>query len=124
MDDTIRSLDRLHDLRMEREKLQTIETARIDELLIDFVPEMDAIRDSYASQFEAIDSEAALLEEGVRNDTLDLGLTSKGKYLMAVWSKPRVTWDGKGLLGYMVAHPEIEAFKKVGKPSVSIRKVK
>lgn len=122
--DTIRSLDRLHDLRVEREKLQVVETARIDELLIDFVPEMDAIRDDYAPQFKAIDAEAALLEEGIRNNTFDLGFTSKGRYLMAVWSKPRVTWDGKGLLGYMVAHPEIEAFKRVGKPSVSIRRVK
>lgn len=42
--------------------------------------------------------------------------------MMAVWSKGRVTWDGKGLGGYMVAHPEIEAFRREGKPSVSIRR--
>ena len=66
----------------------------------------------------------AALQKSIKRDTIDLGFTTHGRYLMAVWSKPRVTWDSSGLAGYMVAHPEIEAFKKTGKPSVSIRKVK
>jgi hypothetical protein len=38
-----------------------------------------------------------------------------------VYSKPRVTFDSKGLQEYAVTHPEIEKFKKVGNPIVSIR---
>jgi len=124
MDKTIASLDKLHELQVERERLQVRETARIDELLIDVAPEIDAIRDDYAPQFESIDAEIAALQKEIKNDALGFGWTVRGKFLMAVWSKPRVTWDSKGLFGYMVAHPEIEAFKMVGKPSVSIRKVK
>ena len=48
----------------------------------------------------------------------------KGKNLQAVFSKGRTSWDPKALIGYAVAHPEINEFKKVGKPSVSIREVK
>ncbi len=42
---------------------------------------------------------------------------------MAVWSKGRETWDTKSLDGYALAHPEIASLRKVGDPSVSIRKI-
>ena len=48
----------------------------------------------------------------------------KGEDLSAIFNKGRVTWDSKGLEGFMVAHPEIEAFRKVGKAYCTIRKVK
>jgi hypothetical protein len=40
---------------------------------------------------------------------------------MAMYTKPRVTWDSKGIEGFSVAHPEINVFRKVGEPSVSIK---
>ena len=48
----------------------------------------------------------------------------KGEDLSAIFNSGRVTWDGKGLEGFMVAYPEIEAFRKVGKAYCTIRKVK
>ncbi len=118
------SLDRLHKLQLERGELQAKETAELDALLVNFAPEIDAIKADYAGDFGAIDAEIATLQKNVKDGTIGFGSTVKGKSLMAVYSKPRVTWDGKGLSGYAVAHPEIEAFKKTGKPSVSIRKMK
>lgn len=41
--------------------------------------------------------------------------------IKAIYNKGRVSWDTKGLDGFMVAHPEITAFRSIGKPSVSIR---
>lgn len=42
---------------------------------------------------------------------------------MAVYNKGRVSWDSSGLNGYMVAHPEITAFRKEGEPSITLRKI-
>lgn len=64
------------------------------------------------------------MEESIKYQVVDLGKSVKGSSLHAVYSKPRVTWDSKGLDGFAVAHPEMEAFRKVGQPSVSIRSAK
>jgi hypothetical protein len=61
------------------------------------------------------------LESAVKEQVKAFGQSVKGELIQAVWAKPRVTWDNKGLDGFMVAHPEIKAFRKEGEPSVSIR---
>lgn len=66
----------------------------------------------------------ALLRSEIEQQTLALGESVKGDRLMAVWSKPRITWDGRVLEGYLIAHPELAAARRVGQPSVSIRPVK
>jgi len=92
---------------------------------------MDDLRESMA----ALEEEKALFTEHFRDDVdcieasirdrvLTLGETVRGNVLMAVWSKPRVTWDGKLLDGYAAAHPEILPFRHIGQPSVSIRPVR
>jgi hypothetical protein len=43
---------------------------------------------------------------------------------MAVYANGRVTWDNKGLQAYAEWHPEVDKYKKVGEPSVSIREIK
>ena len=57
----------------------------------------------------------------VKADVLAHGETVKGAHLMAVWVKGRTSWDSKRLDGYAAAHPEIETFRSVGEPSVTIR---
>ena len=55
---------------------------------------------------------------------LESGKSVKGELLQAIFSKGKTTWDTKALVGFALAHPEIDKLKKVGKPSVSIREVK
>ena len=57
----------------------------------------------------------------IKEEVLTRGESIKGDPLSALWVKGRHTWDGKGLAGYAVAHPEIKAFEKVGQPSVTIK---
>jgi len=64
------------------------------------------------------------LEYEIKSDVLTEGKSVKSAHLHAVYTNGRVSWDAKGLDGYATAHPEIEKFKKVGDPSVSIREVK
>lgn len=63
------------------------------------------------------------LRERIKAGVLHFGNTVKGDGAQAIWIKPRVSWDTRALDGYAASHPEIERFRKVGKPSVSIRRM-
>ena len=63
----------------------------------------------------------AELEAEIKDAVVNQGATVKGEFLMAVYNKPRVSWNTKGLDGFAVAHPEVKAFQSFGKPSVTIR---
>ena len=61
------------------------------------------------------------LVELIKVEVIAAGQTISGEHHQAVYSKPRVSWDSKGLEGYAVAHPEILVFRTEGSPSVSLR---
>ena len=64
------------------------------------------------------------LEDEITEAVLAKGETVKTDLISAIWVKGKTTWDGKLLEGYAVAHPEILAAQKVGKPTVSFRLMK
>lgn len=70
-----------------------------------------------------LDAEMLTIRADIEEFVLELGASVKGDTLMAVWMKPRVTYDGKILEGFILAHPELAAARHVGQPSVSIRPV-
>lgn len=105
---------------LEEEKAQAIE-AMIPHEVKERIEQIEA---EFADRIHVANVNIASTKAVIKDDVLVIGSTVKGTGYMAVWSKGRVTWDGKGLSGYMVAHPEIEAFRKEGKPSVSIRRKK
>lgn len=94
--------------------------AKLDALLT----EAEALSKERAAYLEPWAQAVADTERQVLDLTLALGETVRGDALMAVWSKPRVTWDGKILEGYVIAHPELAAARHTGQPSVSIRPVR
>ena len=63
------------------------------------------------------------LEVEIRADVLTGKATLKGdtSKWKAIYMQGRTSWNTKALEGYSAAHPEIERFRKVGEPSVSIR---
>lgn len=63
------------------------------------------------------------LEGQIKTDVLESGETVKDESLMAVWVNGKTTWDGTILKGLEAVYPEIGKAKKLGKPSVSFRKV-
>jgi len=69
-----------------------------------------------------VNANIAKLESEIKQAVITTGATAKGGSLQAVYTAPRITWETKGLEGLMVAIPELEKFRKVGSPSVSIRK--
>lgn len=77
----------------------------------------------FAPKQDAIAAKISSLEEQAKTAVLAEGETVKGGALQAVYAKGRVTWDGKKLDGMMSLIPQLEDARKVGEPSVSIRKV-
>jgi len=69
------------------------------------------------------DARYADLKAEVEGAVMAHGATVKGEHLMAVFTRGRVTWDGKVLEGYVIAHPELAAARRVGQPGVAIRAV-
>ena len=79
------------------------------------------IEEEFASKSKALTEENEFLKAQITAAVIAQGETISGEFHQAVYSKPRVTWDNKGLAGYSVAHPEIQVFQRIGEPSVSIR---
>lgn len=123
MSNTIENLDRLHILKSMREANEKTLQESIDKVYTQRIRDkVEALRTTFAENNSVIDAEISELENSIRQDVIDEGATIKGSNLMAVYNKGRITWDTKGLDGFMVAHPEIEVFRSVGDPSVTIRK--
>lgn len=119
---TIEKLNRIADLKSGIALVESDKQALIDSIL---TPEIKAklaeIDAEFAGKTESLNQEMAFLEGEVKQEVVSGGATVKGTFLMAVFNKGRVSWDTKALDGYATAHPEIEQFRKVGEPSVSIR---
>lgn len=123
MSNTIENLDRLYILKSMREANEKTLQESIDKVYTQRIRDkVEALRTTFAENNSVIDAEISELENSIRQDVIDEGATIKGSNLMAVYNKGRITWDTKGLDGFMVAHPEIEVFRSVGDPSVTIRK--
>jgi len=118
---TQEKLDKIADLKSAQSLRESEKQALIDQVL---TPEIKTKIAEIEAEFAASDNVTDtinLLTEEVKSEVAQLGETVKGTFLMAVYSKPRVSWDTKALDGYITAHPELGKFRKEGEPSVSIR---
>jgi len=90
---------------------------------VDVQKVLNEIAAEFDPQIHDVESKIAELEEQVKQAVLQEGDTVRGGALQAVYSKPRVTWDSKQLDGLMIVIPELAQARRVGQPSVSIRKI-
>jgi hypothetical protein len=125
MNDTIiAKLDTLAEMQGRRDVVALEKQAAIDAIL---TPEIHAALDSIEAQYRTIVAELseqiATTEGDCKALVLAAGESVKARWLHAVWCKPRISWDTKGLDGYAVAHPEITTFRQTGEPSVTLRRV-
>ena len=118
-------LNRLADIRSHQDVINIHYDDLIATVLTDEIKtQLDDIEVERESSLEAVEDGIKKLTDDVKSNVLEEGESVKADFLHAVWAKGRRGWDGDGLDGYMVAHPEIKAFRSVGDPSVSIRVVK
>jgi ABC-type phosphate transport system auxiliary subunit len=115
-------LDKLADLRAAHDALTLQKQALIDMVLTDEIKaKLADIESEFLGKHEAINDKANPLEAEIKQAIIQYGASVKGTFLHAVFMKGSVKWDSKSLDGYMVAHPEIASFRKVGEPTCSIR---
>ena len=117
-------LDQLAEMYAQRDLATMDKQKLIDEL---YTPELKKqiadIEAEFSSKTDAVNENIATLEAEVKEEVKQHGSSVKGKFLNAVFTKGRVTWETKGLEGLMVAVPQLAQFRKEGDPSVSLRKV-
>ena len=124
MSEIVEKLDRLADLQSHVDIINLrFDKLREDVLTPEIKAKLEDIEAERETTLESVQGGMESLEAEIKDAVVLQGATVKGKFLQAVWSKPRVTWDTKALEGYAAGHPEIMPFRKEGKPSVSIRGV-
>ena len=64
---------------------------------------------------------ATTAEQTARDIVLRTGKSVHLVGIRATYSSPRVSWDTPKLEAYAAAHPEVLAFRKLGKPFVNLR---
>ena len=115
-------LEQLKELDAKKEELRLGKQSEIDAVLTDEIKaKLAAIDAGFDPLIDAVVENVTKLESEIKKAVLEHGATVKGVYT-ATYSKGRVRWNTKALDGYAAAHPEIEQFKQIGSPSVSIRR--
>lgn len=84
---------------------------------------LDEIDAEFSGKAGAVDANIAELTEDIKSEVLALGVTAKGQFFMAIWNKGRTTWDSKKLDGMASIIPQLNDARKVGEPTVTLRKV-
>jgi hypothetical protein len=122
---TTELLEKYAAIEDEIEFMQNAKSMEQDQAIPDEVKaKLRAIEDHYSAQIEETQKRLSELKGVITEQVLKLGKTVPGTRVMAVWNKGKTTWDGKLLSGFALAHPEVNACKKIGSPTVSFRKVK
>ncbi len=114
-------LKQLKELDAHLDVIKMDKQEAIDEVI---TAELKAKLASFDEITSAIIVTAATLEAEIKAEVLvsETGAKKGANHYGVSFVKGRVSWDIKALDGYAAAHPEIEKFKKVGKPSVRINK--
>ena len=84
-------------------------------------PQLDAVDADMTPRLKQLAERMAAAELAVRQAVLAFGKSHWRGRVKATFYRPAVTFDNKGLQEYVVTHPEIEKFKKVGQPRVTIK---
>ena len=117
-------LDQLAEYMAQKDLVMLDKQKLVDSIYTPEIREqVAAIEAEFAGKTAIVDEKIAALEAEIKEAVKAIGASVKGSLLQAVYAKGRVSWDTKGLDGYIIAHPELGQFRKEGEPSVSIRKV-
>jgi uncharacterized protein YifE (UPF0438 family) len=111
----------LSQARAERAALEAEYSAARTEVLARVRDQLDGVDEVFAGRLAAAAEAAAAAEQAVRDLILRLGKSVSIGGVRATYSAPRVSWDTKKLDAYAEEHPEVKAFRKVGKPTVALR---
>lgn len=117
-------LDVLHAKQMEISMLEADRDNTVRILLGDeLYTKMSDFLNSKNNEIRTQEEQVKVMTEEVKELVIKEGKSVLGTFFHAVYNKPRISWDNKGLDGFMVAHPELSAFRSEGQPTVSLRRL-
>lgn len=125
MNDIKAKLIQLKELDRRLEIISNDKDVVIDSILTkEIKDQLEAVDQEFDEKWTVLKDEANKLELEIREEVLmtGIGLKKTVDNYGVFFVKGRVSWNVKALEGYAIAHPEIDKFKKVGKPSVRINK--
>jgi hypothetical protein len=104
---------------------------QIDRDLTDGVAEVFAqvdirkqeIAAEFAGKAETASEHIARLTAEIKTEVAKVGATVKGSHYQAVYVRGRVTWNTDMLDGMIAVLPQLEKARKVGAPSVTLRRI-
>lgn len=83
---------------------------------------IDEVKAAHEAKIAPLTTNVEQLADVVKETAANVEATVKGSGFMAVFSKGKPTWHDDGLIKLAETTPAIMAMRKVGKPSVSIRR--
>jgi len=117
-------LNLLEDYMAKEQAMNLDKQALIDAVLTPEVKQhLSDIEAEFAEKSATIRDQIEYLTGIVKKNVIEAGETVKGDHLQAVYVKGRTSWDSKKLEGLAIAIPQVLEARKIGNPSVSIRKV-
>ncbi|HET6573003.1 MAG TPA: DUF413 domain-containing protein [Fimbriiglobus sp.] len=114
-------LERLQSARATAVAVNDEYAARRVEIMEQVRPLLEALDGEFGDRLRETGEVVTRLEAEARAMVLSYGASFRHSGVHAVYTRARVTWDGKGLSLYLEDHPELAEFRRVGNPSVSLR---
>jgi uncharacterized protein YifE (UPF0438 family) len=119
--EVVRTFQALAQARADRSALEAQYTAARAAVLALVRDQLNAVDEEFAGRVAEAAHEADATEQAVRELVLRLGRSVNLAGIRATYSSPRVSWDNERMEAYAQHHPEVLAFRKLGKPFVALK---
>jgi hypothetical protein len=110
-------------LQDRKAKIDAELTGAVKEVYAQVEQRKAEISAEFAGKTEAANANIARLTAAVKAEVIKAGQTVKGKFLQAVYVKGRTTWNNDMLEGMIAVIPQLEKARKIGEPSITIRRI-
>lgn len=119
---TTDKLNKLTTLKASVGALDAEKKAAIDLILTPELRQKIAdIEAEFEPKYLGLNNNIKTLEADIKADVIESGETVKGDFLECTYAKGRVSWDSKGLDTAIKVLPQLDQFRKQGKPYATIR---
>jgi hypothetical protein len=105
-------LDRLTEVREKIVRLDQKRSSLERKVLAPVQVRLDRIKEGYEEEVGPVLEQEADLIAKIKARVVEAGKTVKGESLMAVYCKPRITWEAAKLEGMMALVPGLAAARK------------
>lgn len=113
----------LEAVKADRAQLEEEIKAKTAKVYADIAQRKNEIEIEFGGKADDVNNNISKLEAEIKAETKTRGETVKGKYFMAVYVKGRTSWNNDMLDGMISLVPQLEKARKVGDPSITLRKV-